>query len=349
MSDAEVNRIKIDADNYEQTIQAIIAFDSSVRYDDSIKDYPPRSFCFIGKKMNTSASNKKSPNNEVTPDMIVQLTNDYGFVTEVKSVFPSDEEHWEDDLDQLLKYDDNLTGWNTPNKLIGKHDISLLVHNARKKAVKDYITNRLQATNSKFDRKFSIVAYTRNAGIKLFVDLEKYYGEITDTRIDNKLLGVSSIPIEKLIPQYNMKFYDAKPPLAYLMHILWDFVISNKPSIDKYIEAEGKKSQIVEVLVNDLASDLRCYFSGKFPKDTNIEGIPEIPRIEWVREALDCFQEIGMAEKINNEKYLIVFRRLRKSSLDYFAERLVKLRKKKLKAAQKTHKNQMGLFKKEGG
>jgi hypothetical protein len=64
----------------------------------------------IAPKFQTSASNRVSKNNEVTPDLTGQ-TETMSIIGEVKKGFPDNQEYWDDDIKQLEKYDDVLTGW----------------------------------------------------------------------------------------------------------------------------------------------------------------------------------------------------------------------------------------------
>ena len=46
-----VKQKREEADSYHRTVQAIIAFDSAIRYDDNAGDYLLNSFFFPGRKL----------------------------------------------------------------------------------------------------------------------------------------------------------------------------------------------------------------------------------------------------------------------------------------------------------
>ena len=173
----QTNKILEEIDNYRQTLEAIVSFSHVLRWDDNNKALKPNSYTFIARKMNTSEENRANPNNEVNPDLIVQLNENYGIVVEVKKSFSKNKDYWEKNFSQLVKYDDKLKGWKTKNEYIDTSDIVLLTHYKIKVDVKDYIEKRISENDLVFNRNFSAISFIRSQGIKMFLALEKFYGK----------------------------------------------------------------------------------------------------------------------------------------------------------------------------
>jgi hypothetical protein len=77
--------------------------------------------------MTTSAANRGSPDNDVTPDCVLQFGRTHGLVAEAKLGLPKDSGGWDKDIAQLEKYDDDLSGWWTSDEKLPMHDLVALV------------------------------------------------------------------------------------------------------------------------------------------------------------------------------------------------------------------------------
>lgn len=121
----DIDRIRDEINNYEATVAALQAFiDFVARQDERDMAHTPHS---LGRKMNTSPTNVIQPNTEITPDAVVQRSDELGYVLEAKASLPRDQDAWQSDIDQLRKYDDHLTGWWTPTELIHESDVVSLI------------------------------------------------------------------------------------------------------------------------------------------------------------------------------------------------------------------------------
>ncbi len=151
----QINKTLEKIDNYKQTIEAIICFSHVLRWDDNTNELRPNSYNFIARQMSPSEENRININDDIYPDLIVQLDENYGIVGEVKKSFPKNKNYWEDNFNQLIKYDDNLKGWKTPNEHINTSDIVLLTHYKIKVDVSDYIIKRISDKSLSFNKNFA--------------------------------------------------------------------------------------------------------------------------------------------------------------------------------------------------
>jgi len=170
-----------------------------------------------------------------------------------------------------------------------------------------------------------------------YLSLERYYGKFSNPEIDNRLRNVVQIPLEKILPLYHEKFYDAKPPVPLMMEVLWTNIFNQIPDEEAFMEA-GRKALKIKVNISDMTIKLRDQFSFERIDDRQ----PEIPKTEWVKEAMESFILIGYAQKCidSQDSYWVKYTR-RKNILEYFAKKLVSSKNKKQKV---TDNNQIQLF-----
>lgn len=94
---------------------AVLALVNEARWDPGKRELRADVSYGVGRRMTTSAENRISPETEVTPDCVVQLGGEAGFVTEAKLGLPKEENLWDDDVKQMQKYDDDLAGGRIAN------------------------------------------------------------------------------------------------------------------------------------------------------------------------------------------------------------------------------------------
>jgi hypothetical protein len=304
-----IEKIIEEVDNYNLTLQSLIALGEHLRYKSKNKvTY------YIGKKMRTSSSNKISPKNNVTPDEIIQLDKNSGLVVEAKINFSRSETDtsMSNCCDQLLKYDDNLFGWDTPNKRVKTHEISLLTHMSRTTQISNFLKNKLK----KFSRTVNIIEFSRNDQRKSFIFLRDYWGSSKYDHEDLKN-GVN-VGHEHLIPMVdNIKFYDVEPPLALLLEVLWQNIFSAMITDEQYRQSGGRRSIEINVTLDMLSSKLKAF-------SPDFEGASKIPSRKSIENAMDKLISIDFARRESDESYTIRFHKIRgeKNVLEYFAEKL---------------------------
>lgn len=302
-----VKKILEKVDNYNQTLEALVGFSHVLRWNDEKEEFKPNSYSFIARRMTTSEDNRITPKREVTPDLIVQLDENYGIVSEVKKSFPKDKELWIGKFNQLQKYDDELTGWITSTEKIANSDVILLTHYKIKVVVLDYLVEKISNKTLSFERNFSAIAFHRTQEANVFLNFEKFYGDLSDSVINERLRLIIGIPLNKIIPLSNIKFYDDKPELSYTMEILWNKIFSQYPKMEEFMESGGIKIITIEVNVDELTQKLREQFSDYNEGDPRQ---PELPKTKWVKEAMEMLEKLNYAKKSNEDdnEYIVKYK-----------------------------------------
>ena len=110
-----------------------------------------------------------------------------------------------------------------------------------------------------------------------------------------------TIELLKALPERQLKFYDDKPITEYTMVILWNDLFTSMVSEIQF--DQELKAYAFDVTVEELASELqRLYGSeGREERDRRF------PRIPWVRQALDAFVALDLAEQ-RGDSYLVKFK-----------------------------------------
>lgn len=160
-------------DNYTDGVFATLALVNEVRWDSQTKTLSPTVKFEVGRRLTTSDKNKISPSTDVTPDCTIQCNSSQGIVAEAKLGLPRNLEHWEDDFEQLLKYDDELAGWWNSGGAIDRHDIVALVPIERAVPFTDNLQTFLQSNGHELERKTSVVGFFKKSGVKDFIGLKK--------------------------------------------------------------------------------------------------------------------------------------------------------------------------------
>jgi len=303
-------RLMNEIDNYEQTVGTIIALCHVLKYDFGGE-------ARIGKSMNTSNKNVVSPNTKVTPDVVGQI-KDYGLVSEVKKTLPRNEEYLDADVDQIKKYDDFLTGWFV-NEIRG-HDITVLIHLLRSHGFVEYLKSKVSKGELQLTRKLSVVEFVRSSERQEFFTLRKAYGEIHHMELDKKLTPGIGVPMQKIIPELSsVKFYDCEPPVPVTMAILWDNIFSDIPKAEEFRDSR-RKGITITVELEKALNKCKEYFG---PRDSDAE----IPKMVWIKHAMEKFVEIGLAEQLQQkDTYSVYYRRIYGGrTLEYFAKEVVEL------------------------
>lgn len=285
--------IKKDVDNYEQTIGALLSISQHFKYEHNAES------CF-GRKFRTSNGNKVQINTDVTPDLSTKISDTYGVITEAKKNFARQDDY-DEGVTQAKKYDDNLKGWDTSSGFITNHDIVLLTHTLRGVHLEDCLTSR----RAEFDpsRRVIIVEFTRNDEVNASFILRRRDSKFTDNAIDEKFRQGFSVNLMYLLPLgfSETKFYDAAPPVAYTLQIIWDNVLSEIPTEEEYRKAAGRRKIEIEVTTEDLCEKLR-----QFAPKQNGERLPEIPKKEWVEIAMKTLVEIKLAKYVRDKQKRII-------------------------------------------
>lgn len=329
-----LKKIKDEIDDYEMTVGVVKVFGHEMIWSAKNKDIIPGAIFWCGRRMTTSATNKISPSNKITPDIVIRINGKIGTVAEVKQSLPKNQDHWRKPFNQLIKYDDELAGWFPENNDTLEHDIVLLIPDHLSVQIEDYVRQEAQNGLLNFKRNFAMVAYHRTTRSQEFISLRKFFGSISDAKKDEELRLVKLIPISIIFAIYNFFFIDQRPPLPYIMNAVWE-QIANYIDIDKVIE--DSDSNNIQFSLQKMIHDLKQanFADGSDPRN------PSLPRSKWIRQAIDKLVEEKFLIKRGKNSYHIPLKKYQrlKEPLDTFSKKLAKSM-----ADKENQKKQLPLF-----
>ncbi|HKO19003.1 MAG TPA: hypothetical protein VJU82_08960 [Acidobacteriaceae bacterium] len=306
--------VRDSTNDYNETVQAVVAFAAFVCHD--TRNMRPGSEFGIGRRMRTSPANVVSPDEDVTPDIVTQKSPNYGIAGEVKKQVSREPTRWHDPRDQLRKYDDNLVGWWTNPETVSHSDAVLLIHQTRGRAFARYLEQQRLLDPRLVGEHSAIVEFNRADEGQPYLFFRREWGQICDAELAAKLDDGMSIPMERVVLSFPLKFYDSPPPVESLMLTLWadSFAARANRAVSESLEDFIP----ITVTVDDITSELqRAYGSGAISSD---ERSTEFPQRSWIREALDAFVSSDFAVKEpGNDTYMIKYRSLSKDLLERFA------------------------------
>jgi hypothetical protein len=285
-------------DDYKDSIFAIIGFVNLFRYDDKTKKMRDDIKIFQGRRMKTSSTNRVNPDDEITPDFCVQDSENKGIVGEVKKSFPSDSDLWMDDFRQLMRYDDDLSNWLTNSGKINDHHIVLLTHSSRSRKLIRYFRDH-EGKDIIFTRNFAIIEFYRNEEIQSYLFFRKEFGDLLYfQKENNRLIDGVQVPLMKLMPEYGrIKLYDSKPPLPYLIYLLWENVIMLRASDSEKFPNLRKNGKLpVTAKIDDITQELYENYSFKQLNADNSSCQPKIPLKSWIKDAIEALVTFKLAE-----------------------------------------------------
>lgn len=319
-------RFDDEIDNYSDSLFAIIGFVNFYRFDDRTRTMRSDVKVFQGRRLTPSPAKAVNGNGQnvewVTPDLGVLLSGDKGVLGEVKQSFPADQTHWFNTFDQLMSYDDALTGWPCPGESVASHDVVLLLHQSRAIAVRKFYEAN-SAGRITFVRPFCMVEYNRSNQSQAYIFFRTVTGNLSESSVDQRLEVGVQVPMEKLTGTYSaIKIWDSEPPLPYLLAVIWEHVINFKASEDsKYPTLRKRQKITVAVTVSEITEELHTKFSFYQLNPVANDRQPKIPKQEWVQKACDKLVGAGEAEWTNRSegKLKVHFTRL-DSVLEHFKE-----------------------------
>ena len=261
----------------------------------------------------------RTPSNTVTPDLIAQKLTKYGITAEVKKSLPQNQTLWERYIRQLLKYDDDLTGWWTDNGKIPKADAILLLHHSRSRAFCRFLRNIQEDEPDNVGRNTSVVEFGSSDETASYYFFRVEHGSLRDQELVGRLDDGVQIPLDKVLQSFpNVRFYDSPPPMAFLLTELWMGIF---PAMLEGAEYDEKyKATKFSASVQGVTDELqKAYGSETLYRD---EQSVQFPRLRWIKEAFEKLVEFKMAipPTGDNDEYQILFRTLRGDILKRFIE-----------------------------
>ena len=299
----KVQEIRDRINDYETTIQGLQAFLLAVTWRGGKSAKHEYS---LGRRMTPDDEEGSRNTQDVTPDATIQIGESLGYVLEAKRSFPFNQDFWEQEALQILRYSSTLSGWWTDS---GQIDIQNSIGLIWIEYISDfaaYLEEHIASHGNPPEKPVALVQFSIVSGAKEFVFLRVDWGEIDDDELLEDFSRGISIPLEllKKPPQRQLKFYDQRPVTEYLMVVLWNDLFTSAASEIEF--DDDLRSFAFEVSVDDLASDLQRFYGS--------EGLEtrdrKFPRAAWVRGALDAFAVLDLAEKSDEiGTYLIKFRK----------------------------------------
>ncbi len=264
--------------------------------------------------MTTSEENKT-----VTPDLVAQKSETYGIAAEVKKSLPQDQARWEKYVEQLIKYDDDLTGWWTPDGKISCADAVMLIHQSRGRRFSRYLQEIKEKNPDAVGENTSIVEFNSSAETRSYYFFRLEYGTVRDSELLETLNDGIQVPLDKILVTFpNVKYYDSPPPTAYLLKELW---METFPSMLDGAEYDEKyKATKFSASVREVTEELqKAYGSAKLRSD---QRSVEFPTYKWIKGAFEKLVEFKLAlpPSDENDTYHILFKTLRGDVLNRFIE-----------------------------
>ena len=302
-------------DDYLQSLYGLQAFLHSALWDDTKRELRGNGRSSTQRRMTPTKG--ENPHDQ-KPDGVVQVSNEYGIVVEMKKHFIDDKtEHF----DQVMKYDQDLVGWWTSDETISSYDLVLMTHYFSSTRALDAFKKWTEDGN-KYAHPFAIVSFTYSDGAKSYLALQRVFGQLTDAIHDEALRGIKPVNMQvlkRIIADW--KFYDAPPPVVHTMELLLDYVCPTLPKESEFDKTKGKHKVFVKMTVDEAIK----YLSHYCPKPTDSRDC-QLPRREWIEEALEELVYCRLATKFAGKPtfYQIGLRNKtgKKDTITYIAERI---------------------------
>ena len=327
--------------DYEQSVNAILSFAAFVVYDGKIQR--SESEFGIGRRMTTSSDNPIAPNSNITPDLVVQKSLEYGCIVEAKKALDKNQANWVTHLEQLRKYDDGLQGWWTVDGKIPHYDAVMLIHQSRGRPFVNFLKNQKEVNPDMVGPNSCVVEFNHSGETVAYYFLRLEFGKINDNELGESLENGINIPLDSVRMSFpNIQFYDDKPPLPWLLSILWTDIFPSKME-DGYYD-EKTKTIKTRTTVAETTDELQKAFGSKALKQDSRAG--EFPKFRWVKEAFERLVMYKLAIPITNEDdtYIIYYRSFRDDVLDRFIKFESDLSKSGKKKAEEINEKQILMF-----
>ena len=309
-------------DDYTDTIFAMVGFANFYRFDDETRQMKDEVIVFQGRRLTPSperaTTDRGDKRGDVTPDLGIWYRSNRGVLGDAKQSFPENRDFWVGDFEQLMAYDDDLTGWPCDGERVDQHDVVLLVHQSRAVAVGDYYEQHQATGRISFARPFSIISYNRSNQRAPYFFFEKRVGTLSEGALDGRLHEGVSVPMAGLRDAYStVKLWDSKPPVPYIAQLIWEHVVFRRASEDARF-AKLRKDQKLEVplAVDEIVEELNRGFSFRTlcpnPSEHGTPREPHVPRRKWCLEACNALVDGGCAKWASDsrEDVVVYFRKV---------------------------------------
>jgi hypothetical protein len=339
LTHAELNRVLEEIDNYEQTVNALLAFISVVAWDSQNKCLRPDYPFAIGRRM---APKGKKAKREVTPDVVIQLNKDYGIVAEAKQSLPQDNTYWRSTLDQLKSYDGHLIGWWTDaHETIAQSDVALLIHQTLGPKFDKYLAEVEKREGPQFSSPLARIEYNPLPQVNECIYLCLRSGQLRKQPLSAALTDGVPVPLEDMRATHkNQKFYDSEPPPELLLVTIWNEYI--KPLKEKSPRDPKLGCRRILVSAKKITQELQKAYGSASRGSRDAE----YPHQSWVTNALKILVKLKLAKRKDADQFEILYRDIRGDLVEFFARhRIPKTRRPRIGRKQSRDTQTLSLFK----
>ena len=223
---------------------------------------------------------------------------------EIKSSFPKYRAAVDQMVGQVRHYDGGLAGWEggAPHGGSGRggdHDIIIAVRAEHAPDFAVGLPAALKERGAEVKSPLSIIGIVRNktgSGADWF-SLKKLFGTISHKKANGALGSGWTIDAASLTNELNgTRFYDSRPPLPYVMSMLWAHVFPNLVHAKKLRRLRTG----VKVHVDVEVGRVHHLAAGLAPSSN-----PGCVKRAWIKDSLEEFARIGLAERTGSDKYRI--------------------------------------------
>jgi len=300
----DVESLKIDVDNYLDSIFAIIGILMLCKFEEP--ERPRRDVqVFQGIRLTRISGSQNENDVEDTPDFGACKGSEHGFLGEVKMTLPRDSNLWKRPLEQFLRYADEHEGWPTSTGKVDNHYIVLIVRYMQSREICRKL--ELMCENVTDAPQYCVIEYSRQDQLKKFITFRTEYGDMLFEDIGNEFRQGISVPAN--IEYFSaVKLYDADPPIQHLMQLIWQYVVTPEAISKRERGSSKTKTTIIRLNVDDICTRLRREHS--FSSLSWISNVRErsTPRRKWTIKACEYFVNAEDAKWLNESKSDIEFK-----------------------------------------
>ena len=258
----------------------------------------------------------------VTPDMTLEAAEGqdgagYRAVCEIKSSFPRHRASVDQMVKQVQHYDGELSGWEDEADPDGSrgddHDIVIGVRDKHALDFASGLPAALKERGVEIKSPLSIIGIVRNKDdndVDRFL-LRKSFGKISRKKAHDALGRGWSIDSSSMARDLdNTKFYDSRPPLPYIMAVLWARVF---PSL-----THGKKLKRLRMGM-EVTIDVEVGRIHRLASMLAHSSNPMCVKRAWIKDAMEEFARVGQAKKVGSDKYRIQYSMHESRPAEWFA------------------------------
>lgn len=261
----------------------------------------------------------QSDGDDLTPDFTVLFNGNYAIIAEIKRTFPSDTSAFENTLDQVLNYDQELGVKRAQGDRIVPEtcDLMVILSGSAAPQIGTRINDRLMH-DPEYDFEKNLVAlrYQYNSSATLsryeFQRVTEVDDEFRDDPLPEDISLSGSIGEDghydtlECYPKYftpikvRKPICNDKPPGAYLATILWNKILPEYLDQEEYLRwQEGTVQKTVEInlTATEITEKLDAFMADGEPNE------------RWVQEALEFLCDAQLAEE-NSGQFNVQFRDL---------------------------------------